>query len=371
MRSLTLGRPLDAYTGVVIRAGQDADGNDVTIAVGDSTGYVLEIDNPIGTQAMAYAILAGLRLRGARYRPFEAAAAMLDPAAEIGDGVSVNGTDSVILSMHTKHTRLMAADISAPYDEEVDHEFTFVPRTQREFKRESAYVRSRITQTADRITFEVARATEAEGLLSSRITQTADRITAEVARATEAEGSLSSQITQTADLISAKVSKTGGSPSSFGWELTDSEWRMVSNNTVVFRATAGGIEINGSGNFTGTITATAGVIGGVRIENGTLSGITDTNIAQGGISGGTSGSIKAATITTHNTVSGINTNLGYGAAYGLATTNGSGVYPSFFRSGIIYVSNSFQVAGSFQFGTTFLTLKTVTISGTTINYLGY
>lgn len=346
MRSLTLGRPLDEYTGVVIHAGQDADGNEVTIAAGNATGYVLDVENPIGTQEMANAILAGLRLRGARYRPFEADAAMLDPAAEIGDGVSVNGTDSVILSMHTKHTRLMAADISAPYDEEVDHEFTFVPRTQREFKRESAYVRSRITIEADRITSEVARATEAEGLLSS-------------------------QITQTADLISAKVSRTGGSPSSFGWELTDSEWRLVSNNTVVFRATSGGIEINGSGNFTGTITATAGVIGGVRIENGTLSGISDTNIAQGGISGGTSGSIRAATITTHNTVSGINTNLGYGAAYGLATTNGSGVYPSFFRSGIIYVSNSFQVAGSFQFGTTFLTLKTVTISGTTIQYLGY
>ena len=93
---------------------------------------------------------------------------------------------------------------------------------------------SRITQTADEITAEVTRATEAEETLSSRITvtadaittevtdrqnadntlgsritQTANSITAEVARATEAEGSLSSRITVNAEGISTKVEKNG------------------------------------------------------------------------------------------------------------------------------------------------------------------
>lgn len=323
MRSLTLGRPLDEYTGVVIRVGRNSNGDDVVFTAGNDSGYVLEIDNPIGTQAMAYAILAGLRLRGARFRPYEAEKAILDPAAEIGDSVTVDGTESLILSMHAKHSRLMPADISAPYNEEVNHEFQFVPKTQREIRR------------------EVIRATDAEAALGARITINETQIT-------------------------AKVSRTGGSPSSFGWELTDSEWRLVSNNTVVFRATAGGIEINGSGNFTGTITATAGVIGGVRIENGTLSGITDTNIAQGGISGGTSGSIKAATITTHNTVSGINTNLGYGAAYGAATTDGTSSYPSYFACGNLSNRGRFM-----QINGQVCQLLSKTIGGETIHYLGY
>lgn len=320
MRSLTLGRPLDEYTGVVIRVGRNSNGDDVVFAAGDDTGYVLEIDNPIGTQAMAYAILAGLRLRGARFRPYEAEKAILDPASEIGDGVTVNGTDSLILSLHTKHSRLMPADISAPYNEEVNHEFQFVPKTQREIRR------------------EVIRATDAEAALGSRITINETQIT-------------------------AKVSRTGGSPSSFGWELTDSEWRLVSNNQTVLTANASGMAVSG------TITATAGVIGGVRIENGTLSGITDTNIAQGGISGGTSGSIRAATITTHNTVSGINTNLGYGAAYGAATTDGTSSYPQYFTCGRLRVVTGITLAGS-DLGKTSITVMTPS-GERTIQYVGW
>lgn len=207
MRSLAVGRPLDSYTGVVIHVGQNDSGEEITFSAGNANGYVLDIDNPIGTQEMANAILASLRMRGAQYRPYEADGALLDPSAEIGDNVVVNGTDSVILSMHTDNSRLMAADISAPYDEEVDHEFTYVPQTQREFKRESSYARSRISQNAQQIQLEVARATSMEGELSSRITLTANAITSEVARATAAEGNLSTRITQTADAITSEVSR--------------------------------------------------------------------------------------------------------------------------------------------------------------------
>ena len=211
MRSLAVGRPLDSYTGVVIHVGQNESGEEITFSAGNASGYVLDIDNPIGTQEMANAILASLRMRGARYKPYEADGALLDPSAEIGDNVVVNGTDSVILSMHTNNSRLMAADISAPYDEEVDHEFTYVPQTQREFKRESSYARSRITQNAQQIQLEVARATSMEGELSSRITLTADAIASEVSRATSAEGTLSTRIDQRLDSITLSVSSSAGS----------------------------------------------------------------------------------------------------------------------------------------------------------------
>lgn len=385
MRSLAVGRELDPYTGVIIHCGQDDSGAEITFAAGNLNGYVLEINNPLGTQEMAYAIIAALRNRGVRYRPFEAASAILDPAAEIGDNVTVNGTESVILSMVTKHSRLMASDISAPYDEEVDHEYTFVPRTQREFKRESAYARSRITQNENQIQLEVARATAAEGTLSSRITQTADSISAEVTRATEAEGSLSSLITQNANAITAKVSKTGGTASSFAWELTDSGWSLIANGATVLSVDSTGLSVNGSGTFSGTITATAGTIGGVTIANGVLSGITDTNIAQYGISGGSYGSIAGSSISTYNTVSGINTNLGYAAGYGTAIVSGTSSYPASFTCGSLYAKNTANIAsltvttgsiGTFTTGGHQATWKSLTVEdsgGTvvTIHYLGY
>ena len=75
---------------------------------------------------------------------------------------------------------------------------------------------SRLQVEAGRITSEVTRATQAEGLLnqglveqSSRITQTADAIQAEVTRASTAEGTLSGQITVQAGQISQIVQAVG------------------------------------------------------------------------------------------------------------------------------------------------------------------
>lgn len=365
MQSLEVGRQISAYTGVVVHAGQDGNGNEINYSAGNATGYVLDVDNPIGTQRMADGILAALKLRGIKYNPFAAGRVLLDPSAEIGDGVTVNSTDSVILSLDTRFGHSMYADVAAPFDEEVDHEFQYEPKMQREFKRESSYTRSRITQTESQIALEVARATAAEGSLSSRITINADSITSEVTnrinavngeknRAEGAESSLSSRITQNETDITAKVSKTGGNASSFAWTLTDSSWTLTSNNTTVLKATSSGVEVNGK------ITATSGTIGGVTIQNGVLSGITDTNIATGGISGGSGGSIAAGSLTggdiASNTITGgtlgnlvaqtiENYNLptatisgiGYGTAYGLATTQGTTTYPSYFRCGSLTV----------------------------------
>ena len=282
MQSLSIGRKLDAFTGVLIYVGQDGEGNDISYFAGDETGYVLEATNPNGTQAMADNILASLKLRGVRYQPYEANSAMLDPAAEIGDGVTVDNTNSVILSQKTRHGRLMAADISAPYDEEVDHEFKYEPRTVREFRRESAYTRSRLTIAEDS--------------------------------------------------IEAKVSKEGGNPESFGWVLTSSVHTWYANDQEVIRFNRDGAYVKGE------IVATKGIIGDAEIENGHLkvngANIHDLNadyitagtlnvdrILAGSIGGADgNGKIAASTLSTYNTNSGINTNLGYAASYGYASS---------------------------------------------------
>lgn len=214
MRSLNVGEKIPSYTGVIIHVGQNSSGEDVTYSAGNNSGYVLEVDNPLGTQEMASSILAGLKLRGVSYQPFNAESAILDPSAEIGDNITVNGLNSVIMATTTKHNRLMAADVSAPMEEELDHEFKYEPKSVREFKRESSYTRSRLTIAQDEISAEVTRATRIEGELSSRITLTADAITSEVTRATEREGQLSSSITQTADSLRSAIKSTADGLSS-------------------------------------------------------------------------------------------------------------------------------------------------------------
>lgn len=154
------------------------------------------------------------------------------------------------------------------------------------------------------------------------------------------------------------------SPSSSTNVISVGVWENSAWNTK-FGVTFGGKVTAKDVDLSGKITATSGTIGGVTISNGTLSGITDTNISPGGISGGSSGSIGSSTITTNNTVSGINTNLGYGAAYGAATTNGTGTYPSYFTCGYLMVTSGISMSGAV------FTPQTKTINGTTIHYLGY
>ena len=67
----------------------------------------------------------------------------------------------------------------------------------------------KVTQTAESLTAEYNRATEAEGSLSGRITATAESLTAEYNRATEAEGSLSGRISATSSSLTTVYTKTG------------------------------------------------------------------------------------------------------------------------------------------------------------------
>lgn len=230
MRTLDVGQKQAAYTGVIVHAGQTEDGQSIDYSVGNDTGSVLEVTVPNGTLALAYMLLDKLKLRGYRYQPFEADGAIADPSIEIGDNITANDVPSIVMGINTNHSRLMASTLKAPFDEEVNHEWKYEPRSERQFKRESAYTRSRLTITEGQISAEVIRASDAENILSGRIDVNADH-------------------------IEAKVSKSGGSSQSFGWNLTDSSWTLNSNGSEVFKATSSGIEVKGK------ITATSGYIG--------------------------------------------------------------------------------------------------------------
>ena len=373
MRNLDVSPQFNTYSKVIIHIDDDTQ-----VSAGDDGGRTLEVDNPLGTQTIANEMLK--RLSGFQFQPYKAEGALLDPAAEIGDAVNTPSVYGGIYTRSRTFDRLMNADISAPCDEEINHEYEFQSPSERKFKRELGDVRasliiqsnmiqaevaarenadnalySRITQTADAITAEVSRASAAEGNLSTRITANANGLVAEVSRATAAEGTLRSSLDIQASQIAAKVSASGGG-GSFSWVLNSNSHTWKSNNTEVMKISASGLWLKGQ------IEASSGKIGGFDIGstalqyNGLNFGDTNKNrgayIGQSGIQLGksfqvdNSGNVLASSLklkgsitflnadgTTAGTMSAADLRLGaqransgysdWNSAYGWTSNNGS------------------------------------------------
>ena len=92
------------------------------------------------------------------------------------------------------------------------------------------------------------------------------------------------------------------------------------------------------------------VLGSSAVTEGKIGtgAVTNGKIGTGAVTGGSGGKIAGSTITTSNTVSGINTNLGYAAGYGAATQSGTSTYPQYFTCGTLYCNKI--VAGAITFG---------------------
>ena len=120
-----------------------------TIFAGTDEGRVLEIECPWATQEIANAVLE--QVRGYVYRPYEAARAILDPAAELGDPITVSGTQSVLASCDTTFNALMVSDIAAPEDEEIDHEYPYEDPNRNRTRREIAQAKADINIGVDSI----------------------------------------------------------------------------------------------------------------------------------------------------------------------------------------------------------------------------
>lgn len=121
---------------------------------GDDTGRTLEASCPWGSQAMADSILA--KVSGIDYQPYEASDALLDQAAEIGDGITLGGVYSVLAQSSISLDKQCAANISAPYNDEIDDEYPYKTPEQRKSERQLAYARSLITKTSEEIRLEVS-----------------------------------------------------------------------------------------------------------------------------------------------------------------------------------------------------------------------
>ena len=250
------------YTGVVIWLSEDAaqkftqeeidsaDGALIQAVNGEPTifgykstvygtnGRVLECINPFGSIEMADNILNAMVYNEGvayTYEPFEATA-LIPPHFEIGDGVLINNEHHGIYGYERTASRLPQSKIEAPADEEIDHEYGYVPSRERTITRKFADVDTQ---------FSIQN-----GLIMARVTQTEfDRTVNE----------MQSTISQTAEEINANVvKKVGGDNSSFGWSLTADGFVVYSNNTPMMT-----IDSNGA-TFKGAIEAETGHIGGAN-----------------------------------------------------------------------------------------------------------
>ena len=166
---------------------------------GDDTGRAIEVTCPWGSQEMANSILSSVS--GKTYQPYTATDALLDPAAEIGDAVTVGGYYSVIASVNNLFDLACAPTISAPESDEIDDEYPYESRDRRETNRQLAQTRSLITKISAQIMLEVEN--EIEGL-SASITIQLDSITSQI---TGLNGQVSS-ISQKVNNITLSVSNS-------------------------------------------------------------------------------------------------------------------------------------------------------------------
>ena len=239
VRSLDIAPELAGYSGVVIFAGQDDDGNNIEYLAGDRTGTVLEITNEWGSQAQADAIYR--KIRGFKYQPYKAGGTSIDPSAEIGDAVTVSDIYSGVFAKKTTFGRHIRTDLEAPSKEEVEHEFQIQSPTNRQYERFTRSVRASLSITASKIAAEVEDRKSEDNLLRATLNIHAQE-------------------------IEAKVSKEVGNDSSnFWWKLLSDRWNVGTGSKTVFSVDKDGAYVDGE------IRATTGKIGNWDINSNYLS----------------------------------------------------------------------------------------------------
>lgn len=321
----------DGYSKVVLKVSDELE-----YVAGDDSGRTFTASSPWGTQAMANRILS--KIRGFQYQTYTASNAYIDPATEIGDGVTIGKLYSGIFSKDVSHGPLYTANIAAPGEKKIDYKYPYKSTQERKVSREMRNLTTELRIQADRIAAEVAeRKSQGEEFRALFEVQSQQ--------------------------ISAKVNKTGGSASSFGWVLNDSSWTIQGNNRDILKATSSGLEVYGK------VTATSGKIGGFdilsnylsynnqtwggtntqgiyigssgiqlgknfRVDNsgnltaasGYFSGnvnagniqyggssgyFSGSGLAAGSVKGGSGGAISGGSLSTYNMTGGIKTSLGY------------------------------------------------------------
>lgn len=279
IQSLKTSPLLDAIGRIEIYATED----DYFAYPESSTGLTLSFDCPWGSEAMAQGVYN--MLRGYVYRPFEATGALLSPAVELGDGVTIIGVLRNIYKQDITFGHLLSSDIAAPSDEEIEHEYHYTS-TEKKLARQVSKLTSELRVTAESISGLVE---DVEGNYAE-FQQTAEELTA---RVESAEGT-ATEAQQTAE--------------GFSQRITDAEGNIVeieaSMEGVAYTSSLadGTTVINGGCITTGTIDASKATISNLTVTNANIVSLDAGKITVSGQSLGGSSSYLDAIYSARGTI---------------------------------------------------------------------
>ena len=173
------------------------------VTAGDDTGLELVANCPYADETLAQTLLN--TARGYQYRAFDAQSADLDPAAELGDGITADGVYSILAGLTDKGDGY--PDISAPGDREEEDEYPEGGPLTRLFNRQLATTRSLISKNSESVQILVERTDGVENEISY-IQVDLEGITQRVEDAEGSIGVLELTATQLTAQIAGKIDGT-------------------------------------------------------------------------------------------------------------------------------------------------------------------
>lgn len=162
--SLTEADKLQPYSKVTVTDGTNS------YTSGDDTGRELTVNVPLLPTTKGDTLAANIlaAVKNYRYQPYEAADALLDPAAELGDGVTVGGIYGGIHAKTTTFSRLFRATVSAPAEEEIDSEYPYLSAQERDAVRQKKQTAKNTSDIAAN-TADIAGNTADIGTLNTQV----------------------------------------------------------------------------------------------------------------------------------------------------------------------------------------------------------
>lgn len=155
---------LQPYTKVTVTDGTNS------YSSGTDTGRELLVEVPVLPNGDGATLAANIlnSVKNYQYRPYEADSALLDPAAELGDGITVGGVYGGIHAKTTTFSRLFRANVSAPAEEEIDSEYPYLSAQERDAVRQKKQTAKNTSDIAAN-TADIAGNTADIGTLNTQV----------------------------------------------------------------------------------------------------------------------------------------------------------------------------------------------------------
>lgn len=162
--SLKESDKLQPYTKVTVTDGTNS------YSSGTDTGRELLVEVPVLPNGDGTTLAANIlnSVKNYQYRPYEADSALLDPAAELGDGITVGGVYGGIHAKTTTFSRLFRANVSAPAEEEIDSEYPYLSAQERDAVRQKKQTAKNTSDIAAN-TADIAGNTADIGTLNTQV----------------------------------------------------------------------------------------------------------------------------------------------------------------------------------------------------------